>query len=112
MLGLGQPMQGSSAMFFSQEVYPDGTYYTQGAPRRAIQTKTSRGEEPRNKTQENSPAGSQVDLGFSDRNRRKKNGYVKSKEDASLTNLLLNACSFLNKFDEALTPFLYPISHI
>ncbi len=32
-----------------------------------------------------------------------KNGYAKSKEDA---------CSLLNKFDEALTPFLYPISHI
>ncbi len=42
----------------------------------------------------------------------KKKGYVKSKEDASLTILLLNACSLLNKFDEALTPFLYSISHI
>ncbi len=50
-------------------------------------------EEPRNKKQENSPAGSQVDLGFSARNLRK-NGYVKSKEDA---------CSLLNKFDEAIT---------
>ncbi len=34
--------------FFSQGVYPDGTYYTQGAPRRIILAKTSRGEEPRN----------------------------------------------------------------
>ncbi len=65
-------------MFFSQEVYPVGTYYTQGAPKRTIKTETSRGEEPRNKTQQNSTAGSQVDLEFSDRNLRK-NGYVKSK---------------------------------
>ncbi len=43
-----------------------------------------------------------MDLGFSDRNLRK-NGYVKSKEDASLTILLLNACSLLNKFDEVIT---------
>ncbi len=43
-----------------------------------------------------------MDLGFSDRNFRK-NGYVTSKENASLTSLLLNACSFLNKFDEVIT---------
>ncbi len=68
----------------------------------SIKTETSRGEESRYKTQENSPVGSQVDLGFSDRNLRK-NGYVKSKEDASLIILLLNACSPLNKFDEVIT---------
>ncbi len=43
-----------------------------------------------------------MDLVFSDRN-LKKNGLVESKEDASLTVFLLNACSLLNKFDEVIT---------
>ncbi len=94
-------------MFCSQGVYPDGTYYTQGAPRRTIKTKTSRLEEPRNKTQENSPAGSQMELGFSDRNLRK-NDYITSKDDASLNVLLLNVCSLSNKFDEVIT---FSVSH-
>ncbi len=78
-------------MYFSQAVYPDGTYNTQGAPRIIIQTNTSRGEEPRNKTQENSPEGSKMERGVSDRNLRT-NVYVTSKEDAGLTFLLLKAC--------------------
>ncbi len=52
-----------------------------------------------------------MDLGFSDRNLRK-NGYVKSKEDASLTILLLNACSLLNKFDEVITLSVFNKPHI
>ncbi len=52
-----------------------------------------------------------MDLGFSDRNLRK-NGYVTSKEDASFTILLLNACSFLNKFDEVITLSLSHKPHI
>ncbi len=43
-----------------------------------------------------------MDVGFSDRNFRK-NGYVKSKEDTSLTVLLLNVCSFFNKLNEVIT---------
>ncbi len=56
---------------FSQGIHPDGTYYTQGSPRGIIQTKTSRGEEPRNKAEENSPTGPQMGLGFANRNIRK-----------------------------------------
>ncbi len=38
-------LRSQTNVFFSHGVYPNGTYYTQGAPRRTIQTKTSRGEE-------------------------------------------------------------------
>ncbi len=56
--------------------------------------KTSRGEEPRNKAGEkNIPAGPQMGLGFSNRN-LKKDVHVRSEVDASLTILMLNACSF------------------
>ncbi len=68
---------------FSQGVYPDGIHYTQGTPKITIQTKTRRGEEHRNKTQDNSSTESKMELGLSDRNIRK-NVHVTSKKDASL----------------------------
>ncbi len=89
-------------MFFSQGIHPYGTYYTQGSPRGIIQTKTSRGEEPRNKEEENSPAGPQMGLGFANRNIRK-DVHVRREVDASLTILMLNACSLMNKIDKLIT---------
>ncbi len=64
-------------------------YYTQGSSRGIVQTKTSRGEEPRNKVEENNPAGPQMGLGFSNRNLRK-DVHAKREAGASLTIKLLN----------------------
>ncbi len=89
-------------MFFSREYTLTERIIHKALLEELYKRKTSRGDEPRNKTQENSLAGSQVDVGFSDRNFRK-NGYVTSKEEASFTILLLNACSLLNKFDEVIS---------
>ncbi len=77
-------------------------YYTQGSPRGIIQTKTSRGEEPRNKAEENNPTGPQMGLGLANRNLRK-DVHVRSEVDASLTTLMSNACSLMNKIHELIT---------
>ncbi len=99
-------------MFFSQGTHPEGTYFiTQGSPRGIIQAKTSRGEEPRYKAEENSPARQQMGLGFSNRNRRK-DVHVRSEFEANLTILMLNACSLMNKIDEFITVLQTYKTHI